>query len=144
MTMVDGRPRTKGSLEPVHIRTGAGKCRVSLKDNPLSVAWKNRMIAVIRRDIVCLKYVGPVIVDATFVFEREAAAHAEARWPTARQYGDEDKLRRNLLDALSQSGLLADDSQVIGGETWKRFATAGEEAGVTFVVCEVAGNEAGF
>jgi hypothetical protein len=43
-------------------------------------------------------------------------------------------LRRNLLDALTQSGLLADDSQVVGGQTWKRFVWPGEDAGVEFVV----------
>lgn len=132
---ITGRPRTKGSLEPVHIRTGSGKCRVSLKDNERSVAWKKQMIAGMRSGIEGQRYHGPVIVDAVFAFEREAAAHADAPWPTAISYGDEDKLRRNLLDALVQAGVLADDALCLGGETVKTFADTGP-GGVVFTVWE--------
>lgn len=138
-----GRPRTKGSLKPTHVRLG-GRCKVGLREGgEYSVPWKNKMIKAIREQCAVAAWPGPVEVHAFFRFEREGEVgmvdDTEAPrpwdfWPIGRQYGDEDKLRRNLLDALTQSGLLADDSQVVGGQTWKRFVRPGEDAGVEFVV----------
>ena len=139
---VPGRPRTKGSLKPMHKRgTNGARCRVWLtEDGDFSVPWKKRMIDWIRASCVCERYAGAVEVHAFFRFEREDGQ--DTPWPTGHQYGDEDKLRRNLLDALTQSALLADDALVVGGQTWKRFCRpiaddAGggfEEPGVSFVV----------
>lgn len=133
---VPGRPRTKGSLKPVHIRSGAGRCRVSLTESGgESEAWKKTMIATIRAAAVCSRWDTAVRVDALFLFEREAAAHQDEvlhPWPTANQYGDEDKLRRNVLDALTQSGLIKDDALVLGPSTalnGKRFIRDGEAPG---------------
>lgn len=154
-----GRPRTKGSLKPTHTRLGRGQCRVGLReDGEYSVPWKNAMINAIRRQCEVHRWPGPVEVHAFFRFEREGTrppgrfdgpcpecgctgghpawcpqSGLEA-WPAGRQYGDEDKLRRNLLDALTQSGLIFDDSQVMGGLPWKRFVRDGEQPGVEFVV----------
>jgi Holliday junction resolvase RusA-like endonuclease len=129
-----GRPRTKGSLIPTHRKAGPGACKVGLReDGEHSVAWKNTMINAIRRQCVIARYAGPVVVDTFFRFEREG--DSEDLWPTGRQYGDEDKLRRNALDALTQSGLILDDSLVIGGLPWKRFTLhATERPGVTIKV----------
>lgn len=131
-----GRPRTKGSLIPRHLAGRAGKrCKVWLtEDGEHSAAWKDAMVRAIRAACVCERYAGPVEVHAFFRFEREGPEMDI--WPIGRQYGDEDKLRRNLLDALTQSALLADDSLVVGGQTWKRFVAEGEApgAGVTFIV----------
>lgn len=142
---VPGRPRTKGSLKAVHQRGTAGRpCKVWLtEDGEFSKAWKLTMMQAIREQVVCERYAGAVEVHAFFRFERERGAgltrdEVDAVWPTGRQYGDEDKLRRNLLDALTQSALLADDSLVVGGQTWKRFCRPildGQEApGVLIVV----------
>lgn len=117
---VTGRPRTKGSLIPTHRKAGPGVCKVGLReDGEYSVAWKNTMINAVRRQCVIARYAGPVVVDTFFRFERESST--EDSWPIDREYGDEDKLRRNALDALTQSGLILDDSLVIGGLPWKRF-----------------------
>ena len=140
-----GRPRTKGSLKPTHARLGGGRCKVGLReDGEYSVPWKNKMIAAIREQCAVTAWPAPVEVHAFFRFEREGLVRQNEGpsgelllWPAGRQYGDEDKLRRNLLDALTQSGLLADDSQVVGGQTWKRFVRPGEDAGVEFVVVGV-------
>lgn len=125
---IPGRSRTKGSLRPVHQRgRGGAPCKVWLtEDGEFSVAWKKIMVASIRAQAECARHDGAVEVHAFFRFEREGIAAPEGEgdeldWPTGRQYGDEDKLRRNLLDALTQSALLADDSQVVGGQNWKRF-----------------------
>ena len=134
---VPGRARTKGSLKPVHIRSGAGRCRVSLTESGgESEAWKKIMITVIRGEVECSRHDGAVRVDAEFVFapetgaDREGIADGSRPWPTQNRYGDEDKLRRNVLDALTQSGLIKDDALVIGGSTLKRWTRAGEQAGV--------------
>lgn len=130
---VTGRPRTKGSLIPTHRKVGPGACKVGLReDGEYSVAWKNTMINAVRRQCAIARYAGPVVVDTFFRFEREG--DSEDLWPTGRQYGDEDKLRRNALDALTQGGLILDDSLVIGGRTFKRFLIEGERAGVVISV----------
>jgi Holliday junction resolvase RusA-like endonuclease len=134
---VPGRPRTKGSLKPVHIRSGAGKCRVSLTESGgESEAWKKIMITVIRGSVECARYPHPVKVDTEFVFAPETQADIDGiagrsrPWPAQNRYGDEDKLRRNVLDALTQSALIFDDALVIGGTTLKRWARDGEQGGV--------------
>jgi Holliday junction resolvase RusA-like endonuclease len=137
-----GRPRTKGSLKPVHIRMGAGKCRVSLTESgDYSIAWKEKMISAIRAACECRRYPGEVRVDTFFRFEKLCKPDEVMPWPTRETgefaHGDEDKLRRNALDALTQSGLIFDDALVVGGETWKRWARDGEGAGVLIVVTPV-------
>ena len=134
-----GRPRTKGSLKPVHIRMGAGRCRVSLTESgEYAIAWKTAMIRAIREVCVCERWAEPVRVDTFFRFEKFCEPDGVLPWPTRETgqwaHGDEDKLRRNALDALTQSGLIADDSLVVGGENWKRWADEDEDAGALIVV----------
>lgn len=149
---VPGRPRTKGSLKPVHIRSGAGRCRVSLTESgEYAIAWKKTMIKAIRAACACERWPGPVRVDTFFRFERLTLAETAGEsllksgedawpWPTRETgeyaHGDEDKLRRNALDALTQSGLIFDDALVIGGQNWKRYCRLDttEPAGVLIVV----------
>jgi Holliday junction resolvase RusA-like endonuclease len=124
----------------MHIRLGGGRCKVGLReDGEYSVPWKNAMIKAIRAQVreLCVRWPDPVEVHAFFRFRCESAEYMdfeENPWPIGRQYGDEDKLRRNLLDALTQSALLADDSQVIGGVNFKRWTQDGEDPGVEIVV----------
>ena len=146
---VAGRPRTKGSLKPIHTRGGKGRpCRVSLtEDHELATPWKKTMIKTIlaARHGRPVGYTGPVEVHAFYRFERERSVDNgqeggavwpshDTPWPTSADIGDEDKLRRNLLDALTQSGLLADDRLVIGGMNYKRWCEPSEDPGVAFVV----------
>lgn len=135
---VAGRPRTKGSLKPHHVVLGGGRCKVSLTESgEYAVAWKKTMIAGIRARCVCSRWPGPVRVDTTFIFERLCKPDFDEElwpWPTREGgpfgHGDEDKLRRNALDALTQSGLIKDDSQVVGGMNMKRWAFMDERPGV--------------
>lgn len=138
-----GRPRTKGSLKPIHKRLGNGRCSVSLTESgEYAVAWKKAMISAIRAAAVCERYPGAVRVDTLFLFERLCGPDHEMPWPTREKgeyaHGDEDKLRRNALDALTQSGLILDDALVIGPmigpQNGKRWVEAGETAGVEIVV----------
>lgn len=108
-----------------------------------SKPWKLKMIRVIREQIVGPKtaprvapYPGPVEVRFEVRFDREYGANGELKessntpWPTSIVWGDIDKLERNLLDALTQSGLIADDRLVVAKSGRKRWTRENEEAGI--------------
>lgn len=167
-----GRPRTKGHIQPVHIRGVAGRpCKFGNgKDRPELQAWMREMgkqiqaqlgvrmrakggrgggVQVVRVDAA--PYAGPVEVMCFFRFERELSVAADAEqgevwdshssaWPTAMSIGDEDTLRRAVLDALVKSGVIADDRWSIGGQNYKRWCEPGEEAGVEVFVVKARGD----
>lgn len=161
---VAGRPRTKGHMQPVHRRGTKGRpCTFGgAKDRPLLQAWMRtlgqsiqkqlgikmgrREGRVVRADAA--PYAGPVEVHCFFRFdreesEREAAEQGEiipshaTPWPTTIGIGDEDTLRRAVLDALVKSGVIKDDSLSVGGMNYKRWCDPGEEQGVLIIVTEV-------
>lgn len=136
---VVGRPMTKGSMRPVHVKVKPGVCRVALTESgEYSKPWKNEMIRAIRAQAEIRRDAGPVFVDTEFRFERLAASDQRMDWPTREKgtyaHGDVDKLQRNVLDALTQAGLILDDALVVGGVALKRFCNEGEAPGVTIVV----------
>lgn len=159
---VAGRPRTKGHMQPVHIRGTAGKpCRFgAAKDRPLAQAWMRTLGAQLQaqlgvklgrpgggkvRRVDAEPYSGAVEVHAFFRFDREASRAEAAEggevwpshqllWPTTIGIGDEDTLRRAVLDALVKNGVIKDDSLSIGGMNYKRWCEPGEEAGVLILV----------
>jgi Holliday junction resolvase RusA-like endonuclease len=86
-------------------------------------------------------HAGAVEVRAEFLFERETGADGKIKpssdtpWPSSIVWGDVDKLERNLLDALTQSGLIEDDRLVVAIQSRKRWvADATETAGVRCIV----------
>lgn len=135
------------------------------KDRPLTQAWMGvlgnslqRQLGIELRRVLRGKlrkvervdaapHAGAVRIDCFFRFDRslsmaEAAevgqvwgTHA-VEWPTARSIGDEDTLRRAVLDSLTKSGVIADDALSIGGANFKRWTLAGEPEGVAIVVRE--------
>lgn len=157
---VAGRPRTKGSLTPQLSRGKGGKMKVHLVETgDYSVTWKRQMIrgiweqcgiTPVRRGgkIVGFDpapFEGAVYVDGLFLFERERSVAVTAAdgqvweshdtpFPTAGDIGDEDKLRRNLLDALTQSGLIKDDRFVVGPadaqQNGKKWTLPDQKSGV--------------
>jgi Holliday junction resolvase RusA-like endonuclease len=80
-------------------------------------------------------YAGPVEVRIAFTFERHGVTAKASPWPTVNggvnAIGDLDKLERNVLDALTDAAILADDSQVCVMSTRKQW---GPEAGVDVVL----------
>jgi Holliday junction resolvase RusA-like endonuclease len=159
---VPGRPRTKGSLKPFPVRDGRGGMKITVHDTPESEEWKRTMIRAIRQEykikphVVGRKitgftpepYAGPVDVTAVFAFDRRQSVNGGAvesqagEYPTAEVVGDVDKLLRNLLDALTQSGLIADDRFVIWTSAVKLWTVPGSDyatAGVSFVVTPTLG-----
>lgn len=137
---IHGRPRTKGSLRPVHVKAGPGRCRVSLtEDGQHSKPWKEHMIRALQGAYPMTRWGGAVIVETFFRFERLASEERRGDpWPVQppgpTAQGDWDKLTRNVGDALTQSGLIKDDCLVIGGPSYKRFVLPGEPAGVLIKV----------
>lgn len=155
---IPGRSRTKGSLDPYQTGRGSGTIKITQRDRELSRLWKLKMVKVLRETlgITTAKiggkvvrtdaepYAGAVEVHRFFRFEREvrtAAGHEgetwpsqDTPWPTVKFIGDVDKLTRNLLDALEQSGVIADDCLVTAGAETKRWCLPGEEPGVELLV----------
>jgi hypothetical protein len=151
-----GRPRTKGHMIARGNRGGA-------QDRPLLHAWMRSMGIQLQRQLgIRMKrvggkvmrvdadpYAGPVEVHCFFRFEREesqaagvslgqvVASHSTP-WPTVIHIGDEDTLRRAVLDALVKNGVIKDDSLSVGGMNYKRWCEEGEEAGVLLVVTEAS------
>ena len=121
-----GKPETKGSLEPRIVRLPGGRIKIAQSDKPASLAWKKTMIAGIRKAHPELAgHHGPVTVDAMFVLDPAAGhgsgGHDLASWPDpiGQCCGDTDKYARNLGDALEQSGLIVNDSQITAWHAMK-------------------------
>jgi hypothetical protein len=150
---VAGRARTKGSLEPTVTRM-RGKLKIAMHDTPLSRAWKLRMVGALHKAlgirvasvagrvqrVDAEPYAGAVEIHLFFRFKQEQSVAGgvwpshDTEWPTADDIGDEDKLRRNVLDALTQAGVIKDDCLSVGGVTLKRWCKPGELAGVEILV----------
>lgn len=134
---IPGRPRSKGSLKVI---TPRGQRPRLIEDHKHSKPWRQRMVAALKDmatpEVVFEKpHAGPVGVIATFVFERHGATSKQLPCPTlnagVNACGDLDKLLRNLLDALQDAGVIADDAQVCSIESGKVW---GSEAGVRLIV----------
>lgn len=131
---VAGCPRPKGSLKVV---SAAGKKPVLQEDNPRSKPWRERVAS--ECGLVTNFGRGPgwpftkaVEVELIFLFDRRG----ETPRPT-REVGDWDKLVRNVLDALQDSGVLKNDAQVVGpfGHGGKYWTVDGaDEQGVMITV----------
>jgi hypothetical protein len=139
---IQGRPRTKGSMKPILGR--GGKYLGMRESSDYGPPWRKHMVKIITEWLqaremsggrpVWDKYLGAVEVSATFYFERIGPSAQKMRFPIVKSgenaNGDLDKLERNLLDALTDAGLIHDDSQVSALTTRKRWAPNGLPPGV--------------
>lgn len=131
---VYGDPEPKGSLKCIGAR-GQRK-HVLVEDNAGSDPWRAKIAGQARRWIKeKADKQQPVAVDVTYSLARPGGHYGTGRnagavklsapvYPSQKGTGDEDKLRRLVLDALQDAGVLKDDAQVIGGENWKHFHDA--------------------
>lgn len=143
-----GRPRTKGSLRATCTRVPAHKVRYQ-EETRDSGLWRKQMakaaqMAHLRAtDGILMNYPGAVEVKATFVFQRTMSVAGgpipshDTPYPTDIHLGDVDKLARNLLDALTDSHVIADDSLVVSLVVHKRWTHLGEEPGCIVEVTTV-------
>lgn len=139
---VHGDPQPKGSLKCIGAR-GPIKHQL-IEDNADSGKWREKVATLARQ------YVEeradphqPIEVDVSYFLERPKGHYGTGRnagklklsapvWPATKGTGDEDKLRRLVLDALQDAGVLVDDVQVQGGRNYKHYAHPhpGEALGV--------------
>ena len=143
--MVVGQPRPKGSMHCI----GPRKCRSCdapvvhnvLPDDPNKngAEWREKLERA-GRDLQRrngFTFEGPISVDATFVFDRPAAA-AKRLYPHVRSAGDLDKLTRMLLDAFTTARVWTDDSLVCELNVRKQYPGMIPELSTASVVVRVA------
>lgn len=124
---IPGRPVTKGSLKNIAAR---GRKAHLVEDHPESKPWR----ATVRRVIEAMR-VGPaqpvasaVAVELHFYVEQIHGANGliwpshDTEYPTAITIGDIDKFERNILDALKDARVIADDCLVVDLTSRKRWA----------------------
>jgi len=128
---VAGRPAPKGSLQFV---TKAHVC----EDNANTVPWLRTVEAVCRRAVAVPQgrpgrwvplagypYAAPVRVETRFAFN----APKGGTWPVPATIatGDLDKLNRAVFDALTASGVYADDALVVDLVSSARYCEPGRQ-----------------
>lgn len=114
---VTGLPVAQGSMSGFVVKTKAGATRAIVTDQKRTKLkpWRE----AIRSDAVAAldqqeAHVGPVAVRLHFALPKPAGAPKRRRvWPIGKRAGDIDKLTRGVLDALTDSAVFVDDSQVI-------------------------------
>ena len=126
-TFVAGHPRPKGSLEPQMVRNGAGRLTGKVRmveASPEGPRWRR----TIAQHVVRLGWtpiLGPCWVTCIFWFDRptDEPTEAQGEYPCTPYIGDIDKLVRNVLDALQDAKLYANDRQVVGLGNTSKFWT---------------------
>lgn len=109
---IPGVPKPQGSKTAgVNERTGKTFVR---EDNKGTKPWRKRMVEALQdeRGRPLHRFDSAVWVSLRFVFLRPKS-HRPDSLPTSKLLGDVDKLTRNVLDALTQSGVITDDKYVI-------------------------------
>lgn len=129
--VVFGRAAPQGSK--VMSTSSRGKTFMRESSNRLS-AWRTavKRAALGPDGLPGARFDGPVNVEIEFEF-RQPKSNEDAT-PTARHFGDVDKLSRGVLDALVMAGLIADDSQVVQLSASKTF---GSDDRATITVTDV-------
>lgn len=104
---VAGRPVSKGSKRLMHGKNGA----YMMEDNgDLLKEWMRALKADMRQHRVGWVKQSPLMVRLAFVFPMRKSDTLPTWKATA---PDADKLERAVLDAMTQSGLIVDDAQVV-------------------------------
>jgi hypothetical protein len=140
---VGGRARTKGSLD--HI--GHGRMRENIAG---SKAWRSTVVETVVRTLGGSfgpggpsgwweAADGPLAASLTVYLSRPASGPmASAPYPTSIRTGDLDKLQRNVGDALTDTGVIADDSLIAHWSAWKLWATTGQQVGALIRVWDLS------
>lgn len=125
---IDGIPKPKGSLRHV----GHGRMVEQVKGGK---EWRQHVATVARQHAPDLPLTGPVEVMLIVRLPRPKTVRRDL--PTSQHAGDIDKHARAILDALTDAGIWADDSQVVELRAIKRYADM-TVPGVNVHVREVA------
>jgi hypothetical protein len=130
---VPGRPRTKGSLKVRGRRANGSAILTEAVEG--SYEWRGVIVRTLWGKLaggkgVWTPYTGPVRVGAEFHLPPPAGRSAGRLWPDRLRDGDLDKYTRNLGDALTDSGIIADDGQIVSWWTSKTWAADADSCGV--------------
>lgn len=136
---IQGKARPKGSLDLMD----GGRVK---ENNPASTPWRKHVVNVLRKHLAAAGSFGltlgtleswpidvPVGVRLRFLFVRPANAKFDL--PGTRATGDVDKLTRNVLDALTDAGVIVDDALVCDLDVNARYTPGA--AGVLIEVWRV-------
>lgn len=148
--MISGIAAPQGSKKiGKHRRTGAP---LLIDDNKSLKAWRERAEQQLRKAWAGRAPISSAVyVSLSFYLPRPAGHYGTGRnagilrpsaplWPAVRP--DNDKLQRAVFDALQASGVLEEDSRVVGVTSWKNYADAIEPGvRVSVSLLEGAGNE---
>lgn len=110
---VVGRPVTQGSMSAF---IAGGRAIVTDQKGPKLKPWREaiRSTAVDAAGPAWQPLPGPVRVDLWLALPKPSSAPKRRRtWPTGKRSGDVDKLARACLDALTEAGIVRDDSQCV-------------------------------
>ena len=122
-----GKPAPKGSMKSY----GRGRMVNAL---PTTKPWGDAIIveAARARDLAGWEMLlGPVSVHCVAIVPRPKSVTRE--FPITRSSGDNDKLARNLMDALVSAGIMHDDSQVIDQRMLKLYPAPGHSQPGMFI-----------
>lgn len=130
--LVEGDPKPKGSLK--HI--GRGRLVEQVAG---SGTWRQRVALASRSQHRGQPMSGATVVDFEVrVAPPKSAPKTRVTLPVTRSSGDVDKHSRNVLDALVDGGVLADDSIVVDLRARKRHCLPGELPGAVIEVWPAA------
>lgn len=127
---VNGMPSPQGSKTAV---TVGGKARVIDKNPKALKAWRNAVDAAARETGGHFGAHVPLLVQVVFRLPRGKTV--TRKYPTTRP--DLDKTLRATYDALTTSGLIHDDSQIVESSERKRYALDNEEPGARIRVSRI-------
>lgn len=120
-----GDPVQKGSMKCVG---GRGKVKHQLIDvnaRRLDHDWTPKIVKAARKLLDRrdgFPYLGPLDVVLTITVDRpRTVPYREREWPITRNHGDIDKHIRSVLDALTVSELIRDDSLVVHVDVWQCY-----------------------
>ena len=136
---VQGLPTPKGSMKCIGQRGPVKHVLVEDDTSGGRARWRETLTAA-GRDLA-KRMDGPIgthaAIGALFILPRPAAARNRLL-PNRKTTGDLDKLTRQLLDALTDAEVLADDSRVVGLLVFKVYETETRRPGAVVYVTEAA------
>ena len=118
-----GKPATQGSKRARPIYKGRGDAKVftgrvaQVEDNKEKhKAWREAVKEAATEALAGRSRIedAPVHIAVVYCFDKPSSAPKRRRtWPIKRSSGDIDKLQRATFDALTDAGVIKDDSQIV-------------------------------
>lgn len=150
MFQVYGTPVPQGSKKAIHHRT-TGRIIIMEDQNARVRSWRQAvketaLQAMHDIGVDGFPLTGPIFIHITFYLKRPATHYGTGRnaqvlkasapeWPA--KMPDLDKLQRASFDALTESGIWADDGQVVIAHITKAWASHNRAPGGKFEITDL-------